>query len=331
MKPVKSVSFIMTERCTASCVICCNACSPQKTRMLDDETIRHYMREAKETLPALESFSFTGGEPFIDSERLYELIRYAYEELRITSSVVSNGYWGINYEKGSEIISRMKQAGLREVRLSADHFHQEYVPAEAVKGAIRILAEQKLKSEVTIMVIKGKEGFAETVRALRPEIYMTECVCYPLLLTEKVRKNPAIPYTDEDIIGQYRPGDCFCSHLTEGALHFCYDGYVYNCCSQDSFDIPQMRIGKIGEDSIQDMLYFKHHDPLLEIIYRKGVAWLARRASEMGFPIKEVYSSPCELCHDLIKNQAFMEAVMPAVREEVKKLRAESLLSNLFK
>ena len=321
---VTRVVFLLTDRCNAACPVCCFQCNPGNHFVMDLETIKRYMREGAE-LGTVRKFSFSGGEPFLYPELLKEAVRYGKETFGIPSGVVSNGFWAENYEEGDRLIGELKACGLKSMKLSADPYHQAFVPASAVKNAVRILRRHQIEGFLTIMEVRDRTHLVKMMEALRPEIYMIDFGFYPLLLTEKARRNAALKLTDEDIIRPCPWERCGCTDM--GDVYLSFDGYMYACCSQFSFEIPRLRLGKTGQTTLKEAARRMNRDPVLDMMHRGGPPWFARKAKERGIPVQERYSVSCELCRDMLCNQAFMESVEPEMLEEIQRLRLEKLFA----
>ena len=321
---LESVTFFLTDRCSAACDICCFQCSPKNKFIMDKEIIKRYIDEGA-ALGTLKVFSYTGGEVFLYPDLLLEVVKYGYEKYGIKSTTVSNGFWAADINKGREMMRKMKDAGLMAVRLSADNYHQKYVNAQTLKNAIIILTELQMLSAVTVMDLKGRSNIINTIDRLRPEIYMVKNVSYyPLHLPEAVLANPEVKETLDDLENPTSWDEAYC--VDAGSVQLYTDGYMYKCCSQFSFEMPQMRIGKIGETTLEQAQKAMNRDPILDIICRDSVSWLARKAKELGYPVKERYSMSCELCRDILCNKELMAKLMPMIKEETERRRIEKFL-----
>lgn len=322
---LKSVTFFLTDRCNAACDVCCFQCSPRNTFVMDKETIKRYIDEAA-SMGTAGAISYTGGECLLYPDLLMELTSYAKEKYGLTSHVVSNGFWAADYAKGKALMTRLKESGLSEVRLSADTYHQKFVSVKTIKNAIRILVELKMISAVTVMENRSRSNTRAVVEQLRPEIYMVdEIAYYPMYLPTPVLANPNIKETEADLLRPIVPENAFCVDAESVQLYT--DGYMYNCCSQFSFEIPQMRVGKIGETTLKEAMQTINRDPVLDLIRRAGLGWFAKKAVELGYPVKENYSMSCELCRDILCNQELMAKLRPMAEAEVQKRRVEKFLS----
>ena len=322
---LRAVTFFLTDRCSAACSICCFQCSPKNRFVMDREIIKRYIDEGA-ALGTVQIFSYTGGECLLYPDLLEEVASYAKEKYNIPTNTVSNGFWAADYQKGKALMERLRESGLISVRLSADNYHQKYVSAQTMKNAIRILAETGMLDAVTVMDIRDRSNIRNTIERLRPEIYLTDRVSYyPMHLPQIVLANPEVTETEDDLETPTAFDKAWC--VDAEAVQLYTDGYMYNCCSQFSFEMPGMRVGKIGETTLAEAVEKMNRDPVLDLIRRDSVSWFAKKAKELGFSVKERYSMSCELCRDILCNGELMQKLAPLAKEEVQRLRMQRFLS----
>lgn len=75
----------------------------------------------------------TGGEPFLDWPRVIEIIRAAAGEGLYADSVETNGFWALDEEIICDRLGALDDAGVRCLAISADPFHQAFVPISRVR------------------------------------------------------------------------------------------------------------------------------------------------------------------------------------------------------
>lgn len=129
------LSLYMTYNCTARCRDCCFRCSPRENGVMLFEDVHRYLCDGKPGDP-VSHVGFGGGEPFLYPELLIRCVREA-TKLGITSDVVTNGFWGSDGGAAADYAGRLKEAGLKNMLITHDAFHQEFVATEAVRSALR--------------------------------------------------------------------------------------------------------------------------------------------------------------------------------------------------
>jgi hypothetical protein len=89
-----------------------------------------------ENCPNLRGFHPTGGEPFLDFERLLRIQRLATEFGIPIEYVETNAGWCVNEAVTRERFESLKDAGLGRVLVSCSPFHAESIPLERVVRAV---------------------------------------------------------------------------------------------------------------------------------------------------------------------------------------------------
>lgn len=323
---MKIIGFSLTDKCNASCEVCCFQCNPHGLFLVDEYVAKRYIDEGAKT-GTVRNLYFSGGEPLLFPETLGRLARYALDQYGIHSLVVTNGFWGADIERGMPMMRELAECGVTNVRISADLYHQKYVPADAVRGALRIAHDLGVLSHVTVMDVKGHPNIRATIDLLRPEIYLAPFIAwYPLYLPEAVLAGKRLGIGRQDLEEPIPWGACRCRDFIGPRLF--WDGHIYACCSQFTHEIPRMRVGKVGETTLIEAWKRVNRDPILDVIHRVGVTWLAERALELGYPIRDRYTSECELCRDLLCNAELVSKLEPLALKESQRLRLAGLFEH---
>ena len=89
-----------------------------------------------------------GGEPLLYPETVYAVMKTA-SELNIPKrQIITNGYFSKDAARIREVARRLAESGVNDLRLSADAFHQEYIPLEPIK----IFAEEAKAAGIPIRI-----------------------------------------------------------------------------------------------------------------------------------------------------------------------------------
>lgn len=313
----KTLGFIMTDKCSASCKMCCFSCSPQKNTLLDKGLIKDYILQASK-IGTFQSVAFTGGEAILYYDQLKECAEYAHS-LGFCVTLITNGFWAADYEKGYKIISGLKTVGLTDVSISADQFHQEFVPVASVKNAIKICAGLDLLSSIGIMSLKDGESPFSLMRNLRPEIYGKDLIVYPVYPVGEASSN--IP--DGQFVRECDKNTARCEF--DRTLTVMIDGTLMVCCSQFSSEIGITHVGRFGVTPLADAIKAFSKNDFLYVLIKNGFGCYVKMAEKLGFELDEKYCTPCHLCHTLFTNNKFVEAAVPFVKEEADRLRLKAV------
>ena len=243
----------------------------------------------------------TGGEVFGDWDRLIEIARCAQDEgLGLLESVETNAFWATDEAVIRRRATALREAGMEVLCVSADPFHQQFVPIERVRLIVKtaedLLGPERIRvrwrewldegfdtdsldssvrsKTFSEWIALGKDrlnGRAAELLAphlpLRPVDAFTRDNCrHPLLLSKHVHIGPA---------GLVVPGVCA--------------GIVLG------------RVTPPYEESIQEIwrqLDANHANrPVVGTLAEGGPAGLAAAAAQdEGFIPAEGYASKCHLC-----------------------------------
>jgi hypothetical protein len=279
--------------------------------------MKEYMDQAKE-FKTIKNIAYSGGEAFTHYNQLKECVAYA-TELGFNSTLVTNGFWAAD-DKGVRLMGDLVGAGLRQISISLDKYHQEYVPMETARKAVRALLDLGVLSVVTVIDSKDRTSLKETFD-MRPEIYGPDLVLYPMFKAGAAKDN----FNDGQFVKVCRAETARCPFPRDIAVLF--DGSVMMCCSQYSQDIPIVRLGKFDIDSLETIITRLKQNDFIYVMLNHGFGWFVERAGEFGYSFDQFYGVSCELCHSIFTNGKLVDELAPLVRKEAGKLRVAKLLS----
>jgi len=101
--------------------------------------MKEYIDQAHE-IKSIKNVSFSGGEAMMHYDQLKECVAHA-AGLGFNTALVTNCFWAADHDKGRGMMSGLVDAGLKQVYISLDKYHQEYVSVETVRKAMRILID----------------------------------------------------------------------------------------------------------------------------------------------------------------------------------------------
>ncbi|HQL75859.1 MAG: Radical SAM superfamily protein [Planctomycetes bacterium ADurb.Bin126] len=140
--PVKHWSragLLLTTWCNAACASCYLACGPTRREDMPVESAVAWWAELAAASPHGCRVHLTGGEPFGDWERLIALCRRARAEgLTGAELVETNAFWATSEPLVRDRLRQLDQAGMGKLNISADPYHQQFVPIERCRLAARV-------------------------------------------------------------------------------------------------------------------------------------------------------------------------------------------------
>ncbi len=133
---------MLTDWWNAHCVSCYFSCTPQGESWMEVDQALAIWRGLIEASPHGCRVHITGGEPFGDWPRLIELCRRAADDgLGPLQKVETNAYWATDEAIAADRLRALDEAGMEVVAISADPYHQQFVPIEHCRLLARVGGE----------------------------------------------------------------------------------------------------------------------------------------------------------------------------------------------
>ncbi|MFH1663736.1 MAG: radical SAM protein, partial [archaeon] len=150
---IELFAFSYTDKCNIKCAHCIAGSSPEKHKKLDLERLLLFVKQLKEF--NIKSFEITGGEALVFFDEVIELLSVG-KQAGISSSVISNGSWGFSEENAERVVSELADAGLKDLFISSDEFHLEFVPAKSVFNIVDAVMKRKEPIKVFLRFCESK-------------------------------------------------------------------------------------------------------------------------------------------------------------------------------
>lgn len=317
--PIRGLGLLYTLKCNIVCRHCGIYSSPKLEDKMTVSEATGYIDEAA-GLDHCQLIIFTGGEALLYFDEIVQLIERCAEH-DLVSRVVTNGFWALDYDKGVEKARRLKEAGLTQLSISADEYHQEFLRPRVVGNSLRAAREAGLirSLEVRYGVDSPEVGeFLEGCGVPLDEVIdVAELGAYDF-------NNPTRPsvgrdqmdrYLDKIILnraaivplgrGQEYAHECPTSPLSampDAPCGFTREypviypnGGLLSCCTPAGF-FERFLQGMAGEVSLRDLEHRMDNDPVLQFIAVQGPEKLTRLAREAGHELPESYAGTCHAC-----------------------------------
>ncbi|MCD6303427.1 MAG: hypothetical protein J7M21_00515 [Planctomycetes bacterium] len=298
--PVKRWSFaglILTYRCTARCASCYLCCSPDAPgRMAPGEAVE-YWRQLDEALGRPCRIHLTGGEPFIDWPGLIETCRLARAAgLGPLQKVETNAFWATGASVVRERIRALDEAGMEKLVISADPYHQQFVPIERCRLAAR-LAEEVLGPHR--VQVRWRDWLAEGFDTAGMDQARLAGVFAGYAASGRDRLNGRAAETLAPLLAS-RPTASFADDNCRGALlrsrhvHIGPDGLVMpGTCAG-------IALGSARDERIDEIHRRLERDyasrPVVAALAARGPVGLAELAGRFGYEPPAACASKCQLC-----------------------------------
>ena len=138
MIKLKGISFILTYQCNLDCAHCFFSHDSRKGCVLGPTTVKNCLDDIQDIFH-LEWLHVTGGEPFLFQNSLMEIIKIGKDHGISNIGTVTNAFWATSRDIAIRLLDKFKDAGLTGLCVSADSFHQAYIPLERIKNAIHAM------------------------------------------------------------------------------------------------------------------------------------------------------------------------------------------------
>ena len=147
LKNLEKIEFVVTYACTGKCRHCSEGDHKSCGKHIDAKVAAEAVRKISSVYDIKTVMTF-GGEPLLYPETVCAVMKTA-SELEIQKrQVITNGYFSKDTEKIRDVACRLAKSGVNDLLLSADAFHQEYIPI----GPVKLFAEEVKNAGVPIRI-----------------------------------------------------------------------------------------------------------------------------------------------------------------------------------
>ncbi len=258
---------------------------------------------------SVEVISLTGGEPFVNLNKLEELTNLA-KEWDLLVNVVTNAFWSKNYSHAIKIVKRLR--GVTHLSISTDIFHSENVPLENIKNASVAALDNGLEVALSIC-LKPNDNFIDRLKnALGNELFDKLLVVpqhiHYIGMAEDLNFDEA-----KEPIKKLLP--MACGNLSMPFI--LYDGTVMACCGDVILKpdlYPSLTLGNVDHISLEQILTEADQNYLIHALRLWGPSGLLKRITNKKLisSLKKSYSlnNICDLCCDLFSHPDIVTYLM---------------------
>ncbi len=257
---LRAIHFLISYGCSSECDHCFVWATPRRLAGMTAEQVDEFLEQIA-SLGMVTEVCGEGGESFTRYQVLLHFLRRA-TALGLSASALTNASWVTSRQQAEERIAELMAAGLTNLGISTDRWHQRYVPVERVDTLLEVceaagLAAARMETTPESVMFRGRaaERLAPQMPT-RPAEELTVCPHEQLGSPSRIHL------------------DCY------GWLHLC-QGLT------------------LGGESIQEAV--ANHDPqrhpLVAILLDGGPCALGKYAAELGFQMHHGYVDGCHLCY----------------------------------
>lgn len=296
----RSLGIVLTLRCPLECAHCGVSSGPARNEAVGGDWLVSSIREAgpKQRLRLL---MITGGEPFLEPTRLKAILREA-AEFGIQASVDTSAHWASGLIHARRFLEKFP--GLTHLNVSADAFHEPFVPLGHVRNALLAALEQGIHPSLMVRVFdQSGDPFLERLyrglgEPLLRRVSLDLAGIGPVGRAAELAVPPA---------AQRRPSRAF----PAGACDFAHqplvthDGTLLVCCNQRvARKYKPLQLGNLEDTSLEELTRAAHENLLLQALRvwgpRELAEWLV--ADGLGGRLQGSYrgNDLCSLCEDVV-------------------------------
>jgi len=318
--------FSVTYDCPISCKYCVTESRPWRGPALDAAFMNRVIGEAQQ-LGSLVSIVFTGGEPLLRRADVEQTIRFAAGH-GLWTRIVSNSFWAVTPDVAFQTLHELKQAGLSEVNLSCDDFHQEHIPLERVRNAYQ--AASKLELPVLIAHRRVKNGritpesiadylgaelteFREGEKNPRTDLYSSSLTVPIGHGSDRLNQDDYIIYPS-----CAAAWSAPCSSILSSVIVSPIKD-VRICCGMIDQRVPELSVGNLAEQTLAEIVCEANADLVANWLALEGPCGIMEFVREKApwIDFKSRYVNHCHLCNDLFTRAEVRDVIGRHAHEKV--------------
>ena len=283
----RSAGLLLTYRCSAACEFCYYHCTPEKGGLMPVEMALAAWRSLKYLAGEAAKIHLTGGEPFLYWDRLVEILARGREEgLGPVDLVETNGSWAVDASLVRDRLRALSGLGVQRLKVSADPFHQAFVPIERVRLVATVAKEVFGTDRVLVRwaeyLGESREHDVDYVAAYRARPFRFTGRAAGQL-ADLIASEPAEALAGASCLGDF---------LGAKGVHIDPYGNVFSgTCSG-------IIVGNINAMPLEEMWkrFTPLNDSLVGTLCEQGPYGLLADAERLGYQRLSRYADKCHLC-----------------------------------
>ncbi|MBD3191909.1 MAG: radical SAM protein [Candidatus Heimdallarchaeota archaeon] len=303
---LKAVDLLLSFKCPAKCRHCSYQAGPNRQKVMKPWQANAYLEELTQTY-SLEGLTIHGGEPFLFFKEVMQILQKAKGLAIPKRGIITNGFWADSTENAQRRLLQLKEAGLKDITISADAFHKEFIAIERVQRAV--LTSIKVGIEHIWVDSYFLGGVTEENKYNRQTKEL-------LSQLEDLANHSAVEFNRYPVSFKGRAADLAklldsSSEIPAGPcpLPFWISGDLRNpgTIEIDPYGnvtlCPGICIGNTNKESLLTILnnYDCSKHPILAFIVETGPKGLLELAKEKGYKQTHSFMDECHLCYSLRK------------------------------
>lgn len=311
----KSLAFVTTDKCTASCHNCCFKCNPKNNKRLKLEEILSIIDQVVEDFPSVESCVFTGGECTLLKGDLAIAIEHASKK-KLSCRIVSNGFLATNEKVAHSFLAKLHNKGLSELNLSTGDEHQKWIPYKNIINACKAALKENILVAINVESTSNSHFTSQNLLEdpeIKEAIYKNKIILKDSLWIEFDKTNSSEQ--------AYIPDKKGCSYLFN-TISISPDMHLLACCGLTCQENKILDLGNLNKYPIK-VLWNEQFDDLVKLwLFTDGPHEIHNYLCKKGGcdTRHEQYPHMCSMClyisndtknMEIIKNN--IHSILPSV------------------
>ncbi len=331
---LSSLVFSTTYKCPISCRYCGAECSPERTERLSLKDMIRIV-DVVYSYGKLELVVFTGGEPFLLGDDLLRCVEYCAKK-GMATRIVTNAFWAKTTEIAKEIMKKFKEAGLKEINLSCDDYHQEFIPLERIKYAndacivvgLPCLIGHKIMKNCNISLNYLETFLGCKLARFNPKKKNPDnnivSTGYTVPIAEDMHLIP-----DEEIL--YPPSDHHwkapCSSILQRVV-ITPRKELSICCGMVPRKVEEIVFGTLDEYTLEELIIKAHKDLIVNWLALEGPYGLMKFILKKNpdIPFRKKYVNKCHLCSEILTREDCRAVLLEFGHEKTMEIYLERCL-----
>ncbi|MFX1552681.1 MAG: radical SAM protein [Promethearchaeota archaeon] len=297
-KRINFLTFLISYKCTNECKHCAIPGSPNQDNIsMKLEDVRRYLEDVTSNY-IVDEVGFFGGEPLLHLNLLVRLIEEVKKFDIPKIGLPTNGYWGKNDSIANKYALKLKEAGLNTIGVSVDTFHQDFIPLDVVKRAMKAAYEVGIEQIYSITQNLGpeniKNSFNEQNKKITEEISKEFEFCQVINSELQVRGRAATQLSEYFSMTTIPSDKCLIFKLPMFMID--PNGWVFHQLCHG------ICIGNAKENSLSEIIgefNYRKHPIISKVVSKGGPQNLLEIAIEKGYQPQNGYADKCHLCYSV--------------------------------
>ena len=147
LKNLNRIEFVVTMACTGRCKHCSEGEHISNGEHIDGDIAAQAVIDICKNYN-IQSLMTFGGEPLLYPEVIFQIHEAARKMNIPQRDLITNGYFSKDERRIKEVAHMLARSGVNRVLLSADAFHQEYIPLEKVKYFAECVKQEQIAIDI---------------------------------------------------------------------------------------------------------------------------------------------------------------------------------------